>query len=172
MHNKTLARLLRGIDATSDWSGKILSYLLVLIVIILIYEVVARYVFDSPTVWAHEASVLAFATYSVMLGAYAHVHGTHVNMDLLYNRLSLRTRAIMDVFTFVFFLFWCGVLLWYGALFAAKAVRFLEHSTTAWGPPIFEVKLMIPLAALLIILQGIAKFIRDLSIATTGRKLE
>ena len=172
MRNTKLASFVGGIDALSEWSGKIISYLLVVAIGALLYEIVARYFFRSPTIWAHEASLLLFGAYAVMLGAYAHVHKAHVNMDLFYNRWSIRTRAIVDVLTFFIFIFWCGALLWWGTSFAIKSVKFLEHSTTAWGPPIWPLKLMLPLGTFLLFLQGAAKFIRDLSIAITGRELE
>jgi len=171
LQNKRLASIVNGIDALSNWSGKIISYFIVVIVVVLLYEVVARYWFNSPTIWAHESSLLLFGIYAVMLGAYAHFYGAHVNMDLFYTRWSLRTRAIVDVCTFFIFLFWCGALIWFGTAFAIRSVQFLEHSTTAWGPPIWEIKLMIPLGTFLLVLQGVAKFIRDLNIAITGRAL-
>ncbi len=167
-----LKSTLHGIDSISDWSGKILSYIILVISFIILIEVVCRYLLNNPTAWAHELSQYLFGTYAIMGGAYTLLYRAHVNMDIFYSRFSLRKKAVIDVFTSVFFFFWCGILLWYGSKFAAGSIGFWEHSTTAWGPPVWEVKLMIPLAAFLIILQGLAKFVRDLHIFITGRELE
>ena len=161
---------LHGIDSISDWSGKILSYLILVISFIILFEVVCRYLLDNPTAWVHELSQYLFGTYAIMAGAYTLLYRAHVNMDVFYSRFSLRKKAVMDVFTSVFFFFWCGILLWYGSKFTAGSMW--EHANSAWGPPIWEFKMMIPLAAFLIILQGLAKFVRDLHISITGRELE
>ena len=160
------------IDSISNWSGKAISFLLLVIIAVLIYEVVLRYFLNSPTFWAHETTQQMFGVYSILLGAYTLCHFGHVNMDVLYSRLSVRRKALLDVFTSAFFFFWCGVLLIYGTKFAVKAISIWEHSSTPFGPPVWDIKLMIPLGALLIILQGLAKFFRDLNIALTGRALE
>ena len=172
MRNKKTALVVQSIDKVSDWSGKIIAFLLVGMVGVLLIEVVARYVFGHPTKWAHVSAQLMFAVYAIMLGAYALVHRSHVNMDIFYNRLSERARAVLDLCTSTLFFFWCGILLWFGGEFAAKSIALWQHSSTVWNPPIWEVKLAIAVGAFLIVLQGLAKFIRDLSIAVTGDKLE
>jgi len=97
-------------------------------------------------------------------------HKAHVNMDIVYARLSLRKRAILDLATSSLFFLFIVVMLWQGVILASKAVAVLEVTTTAWAPPVWPVKLMLPLAALLILLQGIVRFVRDLETAVTGRE--
>jgi len=172
VHSKKLGSVCHSIDVLNSWAGKIVSWLVVGMIVVLLYEVVLRYCFNSPTIWAHETSQLMFGAYIIVLGAYTHFCKAHVSMDIFYTRWSLRTRAILDVSTFIFFLFFCGVILWYGADYAANSVAYLEQSHSSWGPPIWEVKLLIPIGAFLFLLQGLAKFIRDLTIATTGKELE
>lgn len=163
--------ILKGVDGLSNWSGKITSYLLLVILVVILIEVVLRYFFNRPTIWAHELSTLLLGVYLVIPGAYALFHKTHVAVDLLYGRLSLRNRAILDVATSVFFFFWCAVLLWAGTKFAAKSIAAMEQSPSLWSPHVWEIKLMIPLAAFLLLLQGLAKFVRDVYFAAKGKEL-
>ena len=166
-----LRRLVNGIDALSRGTGRIVSYFLPLMMLILCLEVVLRYVFNEPTNWAHETSQFLFGAYFIVLGGYALYSKSHIAMDLLYGRWSPRTKAIADVFTYLLFFFFIGTLFWLGSEFGWKAFLRLEHSRTAWGPPIWPFKMMISVGCFLFLLAGIAKFIRDLKMAITGKEL-
>jgi len=136
------------------------------------YEVAVRYGFDSPTIWGTQLAQMIFGTYVVLGGAYALRYRVHVNMDAIYARLSPRKKATIDVVTSMAFFFAIGFLLWQGGILAWEAVMKWETSVvTPWRQPIWPVKLMIPIGALLILLQGLAKFIRDFHLAITGREL-
>ena len=94
--------------------------------------------------------------------------GGHVNVDILYIRLSPKTKAKVDIFTsFIFFIF-VVVLTYYGSALAWESLRTFERSASAWNPPVYPVKLMLPLGACLLLLQGIAKLIRDILIVVEG----
>jgi len=88
--------------------------------------------------------------------------GGHVNVDILYARLSPRTRAVVDVFTSFLFLVFVGALLYFGSALAWESMSFWEHSQSAWDPPIWPVKLAIPIGATLLLLQGMVKLLRDI----------
>jgi TRAP-type mannitol/chloroaromatic compound transport system permease small subunit len=154
--------LLRAINFTSEWSGKIFSYLWVATVLVISYETVLRYVFDAPTIWGHETMIFLCAIVYMMGGAYTLYHRKHIAIDLLYNRFSPRGRAILDLITFPYFCLFIGVLLWAGVDRAWDAVIIRETSGSPWNPPIYPILLMIPLGAFLLLLQGFAKFIGDL----------
>lgn len=165
-----LKSLLKAIDATSDWSGKIVTFLIYAAIGALLYEVVARYAFDAPTIWAHGVTQRIIATYTILLGAYTLRHGGHVKVDILYNRLSIRRRAILDLVTAIFFFLFCGVLLWKGIGFAWTSVMIRERcNDVPFLAPLYPAKVMLPLGAFLIILQGLAEFTRNLITAITGR---
>jgi TRAP-type mannitol/chloroaromatic compound transport system permease small subunit len=115
--------------------------------------------------------VMVFGALTILSGAYTLKEKAHVNMDLFHMRLSDRGKAIVDVITFPFFLLFACVLLWLGWDFAVRSVMLFEKSISNWHPPIWPVKLMIPLGALLLLLQGLAKFMTDLStIIDTNRE--
>ena len=127
-------------------------------------EVVLRYFFNSPTVWANELAQMLFGAYAILAGGYILRSGGHVNVDILYSRLPRKTRAAQDVVTSSLFFLFCGMLLIYGGSLAWDSLSRFEHSQSAWNPPLYPAKLMIPLAALLLILQGLAKLIQDILI--------
>ena len=159
-----LRAFLKFIDAANDRVGNLLSYFLFLFFVLLLMEVVLRYFFNSPTVWANELAQLLFGAYAILAGGYILRTGGHVNVDILYARLPRKTRAALDIFTSLLFFLFCGMLLIYGGSLAWDSLSRFEHSQSAWNPPLYPAKLMIPLAAILIMLQGLAKLIRDILI--------
>lgn len=167
-----MRRLLKIIDGISEWSGKIFAYLLWPGVAVLVYEVGARHLFNAPTIWAHGMTQRIFAVYYFICGAYISLTLSHIKMDVIYNRFSLRTRAILDMIGFLFFFAFCGVLLWWGSGYAWDSLMRLEPCNTPFRAPLYPVKLMIPLGTLLIFLQELAQFWRNLFIAITGRQYE
>lgn len=167
-----MRRLLKIIDGISEWSGKLFSYLLWPGVAILIYEVVARHLFNAPTIWAHGTTQRIFAVYYFICGAYVSLYRDHITMDLIYTRFSLRKRAILDIIGFLFFFSFCGVLLWFGTRYAWTSLIQLEPCNTPFRAPLYPIKLAIPLGALLILLQELANLWRNLYIAITGKQYE
>lgn len=168
---KLLERIVSTIDAISYWSGYISMFLIVIFAAFMFIEVIFRYGFNSPTIWATEATGLAFGVYMLLVSGYVLLVRGHVTMDAIYNLLSLRKRAILDVLTASLFFLFAGILLWKGIPGAIRAVVLGEHSQSIWGAPEWPVKVAIPLGAFLILLQGIAKLIRDFHLAVTGKKL-
>ncbi len=149
------------IDRINDWVGRVVSILVMVIIGITLWEVVLRYGFNRPTIWVHETSEHLFAISFLLGGAYTLSKGGHVRVDVLYVRMSPRKRAALDIYTSVFFFIFTGLLLYLGMGMAWESVAMLERSQTPWGPYIFHVILMVPVAAFLMLLQGIAQLIRD-----------
>lgn len=156
------------IDSISEWSGKIVSYLIFLVVFCIIYEVIARAAFNAATRWSNETSAFIFGGYALLGGAHVLLLRGHVNVDILCSRLPLRTRAIVDLVTSIFFFVFVISLLWWGSALAWNSLMIQETSNTPWSPLLYPFKMMIPLGAFLLLLQGTAKFIRDLITAVTG----
>ncbi|MGB9437861.1 MAG: TRAP transporter small permease subunit [Desulfobacterales bacterium] len=159
-----LRAFLKFIDAVNDRVGNLLSYFLFFFFVLLLMEVILRYFFNSPTVWANELAQMLFGAYAILAGGYILRTGGHVNVDILYSRLSRKQRAVLDIVTSSLFFLFCGMLLVYGGSLAWDSLARFEHSQSAWNPPLYPAKLMIPLAALLLMLQGLAKLIRDILI--------
>ena len=163
---------LKIIDSISEWAGKCTSFIILPGIAVLAWEVISRYALNHPTMWAHGTSQRLFAAYYILGGAYVLRYRDHVNVDILYCWFSPRTKAILDLITSLGFFAFCGVLLWQGMEFGLTSLCQLEPDDTPWRAPIYPAKLMIPAGALLILLQGLANFLRNLVTAVTGRKHE
>lgn len=163
--------VLKIIDSLSDWTGKISSFLILVITGIILFEVVARFVFGTPTIWAYEISLALYGIYVALIGAYTLVHGVHVNVDILYAGFSQRTRAGVNVFTWLIFFLWCGVLVWTGWIRGWESLTIGERESTAFGCPIYPVKLSLAIGGSLLLLQGAAEYVRNVYTFITGRKI-
>jgi len=165
-------RTLHVIDGISESVGKVVSWLLLAMTGLLVYDVVLRYVFDNPPKWAHESSLFMYSTIGLLAGAYTLRYRWHIRVDVIFGRLSLRKQALMDVITaLLFFMPFCSLVGWFGLTFALRSLARGEISPSMWGPIVWPVKMIIPIGAFLLILQGIAKLIRDLHFVIHGREL-
>jgi len=164
--------LLKSIDSISKWSGILFAYLLWPGVAVLVYEVGARHLFNAPTIWAHGMTQRIFAIYYFICGAYVSLYKEHIAMDLIYSRFSLRVKAFLDILSFLLFLTFVGVLLWYGSRYAWSSLMRLEPCNTPFRAPLYPVKLVIPLGSLLILLQELANLWRSFYIVITGKQYE
>ncbi len=165
---KFLHVLLHAIDQVNEWTGRILALSIFAMFLLVLSEVIRRYFFNAPTVWGTEATQLIFGAYVILSGGHILKSNGHVNVDILYSRLSTRSKAVLDIITYVVFLLFCGMLFIYGGQLAWESLVTWERSQSAWNPPVYPFKLMIPLGALLLILQGTAKLIRDILVLVTG----
>lgn len=167
-----LKSILRIIDNVSEYSGKIFAPLVIVMILVIFFGVIARFVFQSPLSWGYGLSTLVFSVYIISAGAYCLLHNAHVRMDLFYSRFTPRKRAILDIaVVFIFFLF-VGTMLWEStqqAWFSTLIGR--TRGELAWDAPVWPAMWGLPLFAFLLSLQGLAKFIRDLYLAITGREL-
>ncbi len=149
-----------------------ISYLVLLMAVILLYEMSARYLFSAPTIWAPELAQQLFGAYVMLSGGYLLAHKGHVSVDLIYNRFSPRGRAAINLLTSFLFFAFLSVLLLEGWTMARESVAMLETSSSAWNPPVWPLKLTIPLGAALILLQGLADILADLEVLLSGTAIE
>ena len=167
----TLKSIMVVVNRSNDRIGKIISFCVFPLMFIMLLEVVARYAFNRPTIWAHEVAGMIYAIYFLMGGAYTLRWDAHVKVEIFYVRLHPRARAIIDLVSWSCFYLFCGVLLLKGTEYAWDATLNMEYSNSAWGPPIWPIKLFIPLSAFLMLVQGITKTLADFILAITGQDL-
>ena len=165
-------RVLRLIDTFSEWSGKILSYFVYFLIILLMYEIIMRYFFDLPTIWVHESSKLIFGAASVLMGAYCLLHHQHIRIDVIYGRFSPRTKAAIDCFTLGIIMFFCTLQIVHGIPFARQAFELQEVPIMAFKPLLWPEKATIGVAGAMVVLQAIAIWVRSFHFAVTGKELK
>ena len=161
-------RLTDKIEWLNVKSGEFVAYWALIAVFVYYYEVIARYVFNSPTNWVHESMFLMFGMQYMLCGAYAYREDQHVRVDVIYTQFSPRGKAIADIFTSFFFFIFIGVMFWTSWRFAGDAIANGERSFTEWQVQYWPVKLMMPIGAGLLFLQGISKLIKDVVFLTRG----
>lgn len=160
---RAISAYINGITTINEWVGRAIAFLVFPMFIFILIEVFLRYLFNSPTVWTNELTQLIFGCYMVLSGGYVLAHRGHVNVDIFHATLSPRMQAVMDIIgSSVFFLF-VMAFGWFGYEMAKESIETWETSYSAWNPPIWPVKLAIPIAAVLLLLQGIAKLIQDIA---------
>lgn len=170
---RPLVRTVRLLDSIADWSGRIFCLLVLPLVGALTYEVFARYLFHAPTVWAYDVTYMLYGSHFMLGAAYTLYRGGHIRTDIFYQTWSLRTRGFVDA-TLYLFLFFPGMALffWMGLQEALQSFDIREVSDASpWRPPVYQFKAVIPLSALLLILQGISEFLKSAYAASTGRAL-
>ena len=168
---KALKLFVRYVDATSTVVGKFSQYLVFAMMGVLLYESISRTLFNRPHIWVVEIAQFTMAAYYLLGGGYSLILDGHVRMDLLYGRWSLRKRAVMDLITSVVLIFYL-VLLLYGAISSIEyALRYGQVNYTPWAPPLAPIKIIMAIGILLMLLQSIAFFVKDLATAT-GESLQ
>ncbi len=157
------------IDLTNGWAGKAVSLLAIPMMVIITIEVILRYVFNSPTLWAWDINTQLLAAIGVVGAGYVLLNKKHVMVDVVVGRFPPRVRAIIDLVTSGFFFFGFGILFQQGLFNAEFSIAQRETMSTVWKPPIYPLHVAIVIGIFLLLLQGLVKFIRDLGVAWSGK---
>ena len=158
-------RFNRWISRLNGFAGEFVAYWSVIAVFVYYYEVIARYVFNSPTNWAHEAMFLMFGMQYLIAGGFCLRESAHVRVDVIYVHIPKRMKAILDVVTSTFFFIFVVTLLVTGWIFFHDAFSIKEVSFTEWGIQYWPIKFALPLGAALLMVQGAAQLIKDIAVA-------
>ena len=169
---RILQSFLKGIDNLSEWTGKIFNWTVIPLMVLVVMEVIRRKAFNSPTVWSLEITTFIYGFYFMIVAAYTLLYRGHVSVDIIYNRFSNRGKAIIDIVLYLtlFFIF-IGIGFKGGVGYAASAWELRARSVTAFSPILYPIKTVIPVAVLLLLLQGLSNFIRSLMLAIKGQNL-
>ncbi|MFN7101171.1 MAG: TRAP transporter small permease subunit [Pseudorhizobium sp.] len=157
-----MVAFIRFADALSAWFGKAFAWLIVLMTFGTSYEVFVRYVLGRPTPWALDVSFIMYGTLFMMGGAYTLSRGGHVRGDFLYRLWKPRTQATVDLILYLIF-FFPGVtaLIFAGWKYASRSWGYGEVSVNSpAGIPIYQFKMVIVAAGILLFIQGIAQVFR------------
>lgn len=166
-------KLIRKIDAVSEWSGKTVSWLVLLLTLVLGYEVILRYFFNAPTKWAFDLSYMIGGSYFLLGQAYTLQKKRHVRIDLFYALFTPRKKALVEIVFFIIFFFplW-GILLYKLVPYVYLSWVIQERSMQGyWMPILYPFKTVMPIGIFLILLQGLAEFSRALIAFKQGVEL-
>ncbi|MGH7385065.1 MAG: TRAP transporter small permease subunit [Candidatus Rokuibacteriota bacterium] len=166
----TAQRLIHAIDQISYWSGKTFAWLIVVLTVVVSVEVFKRYILNAPTAWIFDLNSMLYGTLFMMCGAYTLAQAGHVRADFIYLYMKPRGQAALDLTLYLLFFIPCMLgLIYAGGGFAADSWAIGEHSTvTAEGPPVYHFKTVIPVAGVLVMLQGLAEIVRCVVCLHTG----
>jgi TRAP-type mannitol/chloroaromatic compound transport system permease small subunit len=167
---KAVKIFVRSIDAVNTVVGKFTMYLVFVMIGLLLYEPISRTIFDKPLIWSMEMSQFTMAAYWLLGGGYSMMLKGHVRMDLLYGRWSEKKKARVDSFTGLFLIFYLVFLLLGAYSSIEYAVMYGQKNRTAWAPYMAPIKIIMGTGVLLMLLQAIATFFKDVAKAR-GEKL-
>lgn len=166
----SLPRIVRALDRVALWSGKIAAWLIVPMVLSLVWEVVARYFFNAPTVWAYDMTFMTYGAFFMLGAAYTLMRGGHIRTDSLYGDWSVRRQGLVDAVCYLVFFFPpIVVFLWVTWDFFAVSFGRGERSVTSpWMPIIYPLKFVMPVTCALLLIQGVSEFLRAVHAVVAG----
>jgi TRAP-type mannitol/chloroaromatic compound transport system permease small subunit len=173
-YSPQLLAITARIDRFTDAFGVCVAWLNILLVFAVAYEVVARYFFNRPTIWVFDVTYMLYGTIFMLGAAYALHKGAHIRTDFFFESWSARTRGVIDSVAYLVFFFPSLTLfLIVGAQEGWYAFLINETSEqTPWRPILWPFKWVVPLACLLLLIQGVSETIKSLHAATMGVELE
>jgi TRAP-type mannitol/chloroaromatic compound transport system permease small subunit len=167
-------RLVRSIDKFTDTTGIWIAWLNVPLVLAVAYEVIARYLFNAPTLWSFDVTYMLYGTIFMLGCAFALHKGAHIRTDFFYETWSPRTRGFVDSISYIVFFFPSVAMLlfvsWNESWYAYTIGETSEQ--TPWRPILWPFKAVVPLTCVLLLLQGVSELIKSLHAARTGIVLE
>lgn len=153
-----MGKMLKSINAMNEWIGKSISYLIWIGIVMLCWEVVSRYVFNTPTIWAHGWSQRLFGSYFVLIGAYTLLKNGHVRIDLITSKFNPRINKILDLVNYAFLFLWGVLLIKSGVPFFSRSWQLKEVDEMALAHPVYPFKFILIVGVILIMLQALSFF--------------
>jgi TRAP-type mannitol/chloroaromatic compound transport system permease small subunit len=169
-----LIKAVRIIDKFTDTTGTWIAWLNVPLVLAVTWEVAARYLFNAPTIWSFDVTYMLYGTIFMLGAAYALHKGAHIRTDFFFERWSIRTKGIIDSTAYLVFffpaIFTFLIVSWHEGWYAFQIGETSEQ--TPWRPILWPFKLVVPLACLLLLIQGVSETIKSVYAARLGIELE
>lgn len=159
---RAVTAYVRAVDRVSRWVGLVAMYMIFAMIAILLWSSITK-AFFVPALWTLEMAQFAMVAYYLLGGAHSMQINAHVRMDLFYSHWSDRTRALVDAFTILFLLFYLAMLLYGGISSTAYALEYDERSYSSWAPFMAPVKIVMVAGIVLMLLQAVATFFKDIA---------
>ena len=153
---------MRYVDVVNRTVGRFAMYLIFVMMGVLLFSSISRGIFNVSHIWIVETAQMSMAAYYLLGGGYSMQLDSHVRMDLLYGRWSVRTRAIVDAIVGFSLIFYLIVLLYGGISSTQYAIEYGQKNYSAWAPPMAPIKIVMTFGITMMLLQVIATFFKDL----------
>lgn len=159
---KAVRIYVRYVDRLNRVIGWIAMYLVFAMMGVLFYSTISK-TFFNPSLWTLETAQFAMVAYYLLGGGYSMQNNDHVRMDLLYARWSDKTKAMIDAVTVLFLIFYLVLLLYGGISSTQYALQYGERSYSSWAPLMSPIKILMCIGIVLMLLQVIAQFFKDVA---------
>lgn len=151
----------KAIDAINELFGRIVAPLIAIITLIVLYDIASRFFFGRPSDWAFDVTKMLFGAHFMLMAAYGLRHHAHVEVDVIKRLLSRKRQALVEVIGYlVFFVPFIWMLLTFGWRFFERSFSRGETTYGMVSIPVYPVKGVIVVAAVLLLLQAIAIVLR------------
>ena len=169
-----LQQLSKAIDSLNNWVGRKISWLSVVLIFVVCLDVLRRKLFSQTEAWITELESHLFALLFLFGAGYTFLHDRHVRVDVFFAKLSKKEKAWTNIAGIVLLLFpWCLLLIYWGIHYAWQSYLVSEGSPNPNGlPALYLIKLAIPLALSLLLLQGVSELIKSILIISEDNKTE
>jgi TRAP-type mannitol/chloroaromatic compound transport system permease small subunit len=169
----TLKQIYSGIDSFTEVVGRAVSYLILVLIFIMVYEVLARYLFNAPTKWAYDLSYMVGGTGMLLGAGYSMLHNVHVRIDVFYGKFSMRRQRLIDTIGSIVFALPMITILTQDAW--KEAIRVFVQGTRSdygiWMPVLWPYRTAMAIAFVLFLLAAISFLIKSLLSIKTGEDL-
>ncbi len=156
--------MVRIFDAIGELGGKLAAWLILPLVAGLTYEVIARYAFRAPTIWAFDIAYMLYGSLFMLGTGYCLLHKGHIRCDFFYAKLTPQKQGLVDAICYLS-VFFPGMIFFlivgWDSAYYSWVIREVSEASP-WRPPIYPFKMVIPVSAFLLILQGVSEALKSL----------
>jgi len=167
-----LSAIIKGIDTLIEKQGQLTSFLIAPLALIVLYEVVMRYLFNAPTTWGFEATTFAYGMHYMLGLSFMENAQGHVRVDIIVSRMPKKVQAVVMIIMYLVVFVPVYVLMTIGAAkFAYTSTVAGELNSTSWAPPIWPFKIVMAISFFFLVIQGLStmlKWVRSLGDADTN----
>jgi TRAP-type mannitol/chloroaromatic compound transport system permease small subunit len=160
---KAIRIYVRYVEAANKAIGVFSMYLIFGMMGVLLYESLFRTILNEPHIWVVETAQFIMAAYYLLCGGYSMMIDSHVRMDLLYSKWSPKGQALADCLTSLVLGFYLVVLIIGGFAGTKYALVYGQVNYTPWAPRLAPIKIIMTFGMVMMLLQVIAQFFRDLA---------
>lgn len=160
-----LGKISDAIDTFNIKQGQISALLALPLLLVVVYEVVMRYVFNAPTIWGFEATTFLYGIHFILGLAYCDVLGGHVKVDVFTTLLPIKTQSVIGILTNLVFFMPVMVLMTIASWqYALNSITQGELNPTSWAPPVYPIKTLMAIGFSFLLIQGFSNLIHNIRV--------